>query len=1507
MAADYSRPASGFNFKFGGQNTRSPADKLQEDRYPVAQNVRAYDDTTIRTRPGMQIIANSETNAPVTALRAYAALGTDNVPRYLFKSDDSIFLDNSDAVDSGYAPGLGASMIPYRPNQSPESYMYIGDKNQYRKLSAPDAMNVVIAQKAGVAEPQKPVDACISEQQFSYSGLPSPVVLGFTPTGTAGSLTSSDRITDNVEGVFPDTTSLGITTLQVNPTTSDVPAGIYKLGGVTAYFWPHANNGVFAPVFPLDPATATATETGNSLNFNYPGFTEPSFQPMRWAIISGTSVSSSFIPWADANKDYDMVVLASLYVPVAGNYTININHDDGMFFAIGGANFVSGPINDPVGHTKTAVSGLTFASGAVIAGTNQEGAYTEVFVVNFPAPGVYPIEVDYNQRTVYQEMNVLYNGSNLILDAGSSPGYQRYMALDIDNGDGGQTFTVQDVFPPLPDQLAIESIYYYTGSTGRCVIVPASLSPVPGSDGQSLYEPNILSGIRRGSLIEIGSEICLVLNVSNGPTGNVCFETTTTESHTSAENLVGVSAISVFDKSSYVTVGSAISSQDYEFTVGTGIGAVSSPVISTPFVINNFSFQPEDYIHISVNVDTLSNLTEMKLLFDVSDSTFTRNFYYYSIRPNDIVAGIANDLTQLGVSQLVTQRATIDEEQADESGNQGFTASSSQTTTGDSQWSEILFPISSLTRVGNDQSKSLQNTVAVQALFNCSGPITVQMNSISVIGGFAPDVGDVGAPYQYVIRARSSVTGARSNPCPPMRYGVTSRRGQVGVIVPNSYPPEPQADQWDIFRLGGAVTNYTYIGSVPIGTSTIFQDTYSDTSIVSSEQAEYDNFEPWPTVDIPLNALAASFTGSTAIISITDPATQQNVLRYLPGNLVQLAQQVYRLWTRPTHISADLYLFQFVENAGSGTFENITISEPAMANQILPYLWGPTEEGGNVFGCGDPARPGFVYFCKNFQPDSAPDKYNLELCPPSEPLLGGETLNGNSYVASTMRWWQMRPSFGGENQYTPIEAPVGRGLAAPYGHCSDGSRIFFVAKDGVYVHSGGAGESLTDADYYNIFPHEGVAGTSVTYNGITTYAPDYGRAETFRLAYCNNYLFFDYQDSTGTPRNMVFDVRHRGWSTDINFGGIGASIHYNVEQQEGSLGVGDNTYGLLIIGSANGEIFREKDNAIDGIIPIQCILATREMTAGDERAQKLFGDVFLDFTNPTSAVPSNFSVQVMNLGQSVETVPMTQGSGRQQLPIDLNGGEYLFSLGLFMTWTAGVAGVDPVTLYTWQPSYVSKPELTTGRDTDFDDLGYPGNKWIQGFRVESITPNAKQIGVRNADTNTLQQVFSVTSPLQDWQPFSFTQPFYAHEVRIEPQDSVPWTMFKVEWVWEPAPDFVTTWWSQGSNISFPDYGHVYNMNVAYAAGSEVLFTMFFDGKQQDYTLPSTGGQHQKMNLNLMANKGKIYSFRFQSSSGNKDLQIWLQDCYFQVGSWDRTDAYLNYAKIGGNRGDGAKL
>jgi hypothetical protein len=1080
---------------------------------------------------------------------------------------------------------------------------------------------------------------------------------------------------------------------------------------------------------------------------------------------------------------------------------------------------------------------------------------------------------------------------------GLGDGYNRQMVLSIN----AIATTVQDVYPAQTNPIGIAGIYYYSGSTGRCVVVPKNMTGGPGTEGQSIYTQNFLASLRRGSLVKFsgGSETCIVWSVTEGPDGTVCFETSTTGTHTTAETFTQPPAIQVLGGAP--VVGQTITSQTVGFNLsGAGLGTQTSTAsLGSPFVATNYSFQPEDYFHVSVAFVTLASLNEFKVLLDVGDGTFTSNFYYYTIRVADIQAAVNNSLTQLGAAQLVTQRALIDDEQSVAVRNQGTTTSGDQMTPGDGQWADIIFPISSFTRVGTDTTKSLQTVNAIQFLFNMNAATDCSIGWNSVVGGGEPDVGPSSAPYRYRVRPRSSVTGAKGNPSPDMRYGINPRRCQTTVYLPSaSY--DAQIDTWDIFRYGGTITSWRKIGQTA-SSNTSFIDNYDDDAASEGEELEEDNLEPWPTIDVPLSVVSGStsIVGTTAFVPM---AAASNVLRYLPGNLVQLGGiNVYTLRTRPTLISGAYVLFQFVENAGVQSGVPVTIYEPAMARQFLPYMAGP-DAAGTVFAWGDPLRPGTVSFAKNYAPDAAPDSYNIEVTPPSEPMLAGEVIDGLFYSATPERWWAWYPQDNPLQRYSLIQQPIDRGCVAPFGHCNDGKSLYWWAKDGIWSSSKG---SLTDADLYNIFPHEGLAGQNVTYAGFTVYAPDYSRAGTFRLAYCNGYLYATYQDTTGMLRALVLDLKRMAWMPDVY--ASPPTVFCALEQQEGTVLSETERYPVLVAGDQLGNVAQPVDGTEDYEgNPVQCVVCTREWDGGDLRAGMQWGDMWL-YSNPTTAL----TVTPMSFG-SPATTPTTvaaTGGAASQTPISL-GGELLADfLGMMITWADTYAGGAPATLLNaWQPSLIPKPETIADRYTDWYDGGTEQAKYMQGFLLHADTLNAvKGLQARDGDALGLHAFTpAVQHNGESIKAYSFVAPFIAHMVRLEPTDQQPWRFFDVDWIFEPTPESAETWQTQGTAHGLQGYMHVKQVYACYAATQPVTLTITsYDGQSpQPIVMPATGGAMQKTTFILTANKGSLY---FYAATSSAPFALFLDSWEIWVGGWSRQDKYLRYRNIGAPTGDQARV
>jgi hypothetical protein len=643
-------------------------------------------------------------------------------------------------------------------------------------------------------------------------------------------------------------------------------------------------------------------------------------------------------------------------------------------------------------------------------------------------------------------------------------------------------------------------------------------------------------------------------------------------------------------------------------------------------------------------------------------------------------------------------------------------------------------------------------------------------------------------------------------------------------------------------------------------------------------------------------------TGTVAIVNIPSPT---NALRWLPGTLVQLGgKNAYTLRKRPTVFSGTFYLLEFVENAGSSGAVSVSIQEPILANQMVPFMWGP-DASGTIFAVGDILRPGTLYFSKNYAPDSAPDSYNLELTPPTEPLLGGEEIDGLSFVGSSERWWALYPQPDNPTQrYNPVKQPFSRGLAAPYGHCNDGTTLYWWAKDGIWSSKDG---SLTDADLYNLFPHEGVAGVAVTYSTVTIQPPNYAIVGSFRLTYSNGYLYAVYLDAQLNYRVLVYDIRRKAWSADSYSPPV--TCFYHPEQAAGgatALEVQRNDE--LLMGNTAGQVATQVELTNDLANTIFCTLATFEFDAGDLRAGKEWGDVWLDSIPAAKAAALNLAP--MSLGVNIAPTPsIPQGTARLQAPVSVGGHVLADYFGCAFQWTDDFTQQPTQTkLISWQPSFIPKPETITDRFTDWDDAGVGESKWWQGFTLHADTFNQlKGLQVRDAETQALHPFTPTMRHNGESEiTYSFNTPFIAHMVRIEPTDQLPWRLWDVRWVTEPTPSTAETWQTQASTHGLLGFMHVRQLSITYASTVPVTLTIgVFDGTAPaPITLPSTGGAVQKIVVVPTFNKGQLFTYKF---TGSSPFQVYQDKCEVLVGQWGRPDSYVNRPLVGSRGGDEAKV
>jgi hypothetical protein len=1083
--------------------------------------------------------------------------------------------------------------------------------------------------------------------------------------------------------------------------------------------------------------------------------------------------------------------------------------------------------------------------------------------------------------------------------------------LKFDAGAGTEERAIVfGVFRAIPSTI-LGSITYDAGALGLCTMQPTALTApaqkrapvrrVLDDDLLDPYDPVIkrslskrLAVVDRGptlpntswltalgvvpdAMIKLAAgtpneETVRIISVAVGKDGIASVRCSTTKTHVAGETIDGLRSFRTYLANAHIS-GGTVTDINVKSTIATGTGYLSKV---TPFNLGLIGARPtqdSDEIHVSIRIDNLANLIEGRIIFDVDAGLgFANNYLFHAFRPNDLIPGIKLSTTMLNAQQRALQNRYVDQTQQQFSQRMRSTKYSddytdfdlssryarrgaTQSTTGDAQWFDLHFKVSDMTRVGSDKARGLNDVTGIRLQFTVAGQTVVGVDSLWVGGSYGPDIGEVGDPYLWRYRYRSKQTGAKSNPSPPMRFGLSPHRQRIQLNATAS--PDAQVDAIDWYRWGGVLPEWLYVGTGDNGAGNFF-DEMPDQDLVFSELLDFDNFQPFPSVDTPKSG-TCDVVG-TAITKKTGDAFSTS---WAPGTIININGTDQILYASPT--AADR--LEIVDNAGSLAGAKFFINEPVVLAQPSPVLFGPFK--GFMFGL-DPNRPGTLVFTKGNDPDSAPETGYIEITDASNPLLNGGVFDTRVILASSKGFHAVIPAFDDVNVFDYIDLPVDDGPMSRWAFCVKDGRGYYVGKDGVYVTAGGPKQSIT-GDLYPLFPHDGQPGVAT--NG---YLPiDMTRASDMRLTPVDSQIYFDYVDTAGTRCTLIFDIQVNGWFFDQYATPV--IVHYADE--------GKNVHATFM-GGTDGKL-HQLIGATDNGAAIHCQVRTYADDRGDRRANKLWGDCLLDVdTNKNPAVINvvpyldnfDFSLPGTAIDGSAEV-------GRNHYVIDLQSGagKLARNFALDIQWDDTVG----VKLYQYEATSRTKNEDTVRRYTDWNDLGYQGAKFIQGIIIEADTGNIPRTLQILMDEGAVGATIQVQHNGQVHKPYSFA-PFVAHAIRLAPQDGESWRLDQYRAIWEPAPELAAAWITQGTTHDLKDFQHVRAAYIALESSAVVTLKITIDGADYSYDIPSTVGTYKKVYVPLKAIKGKLFTYSLTSAN---PFRLYARDCEVRVRSFDQQGPY----------------
>lgn len=944
----------------------------------------------------------------------------------------------------------------------------------------------------------------------------------------------------------------------------------------------------------------------------------------------------------------------------------------------------------------------------------------------------------------------------------------------------------------------ISGIVYDSGSTGLCTI---QLNNTPAE-------------IEENALIKItthGDEYTRVISVTEDAVGGRSFRCRTANTHQAGDTVQPYESFVCHVQGTLVADPINLTDDGLRYVVTSG-GANPTAVLTVDKSVSvdlsaivvaglgTAASSANDWIDLGIRFSNQSNILDGMVMFDFDKTTndFTQNYYYRPFTQSALTPVIdgtqsAIDNRTVQIQRGLTERPPL--QRVPFSGAGQFSRnrntdpafpnaadvltrtapvdapSASQPGSGNNQWTELRFRVSELQRVGTDATRGLKDIAKVRIKFTLKGGITIDMDNMSLQGGFEPDITDADVNgYFYRYRGRNSTTGAVSNFGPATRMGVRPVRQTVFLTF--TAHTSSDVDTLDVERFGGPLEGWHRLTSISNSGNMYFRDNIGDDAIIgdpSDNDGNDQHYRPWLQTDSPKSGAATTIGSSLIQTSGNSFSTA-----WIPGTLLRVGGRVvtvYRVLST-THL-------QINESIGYATGVPWEVSEPTVAGVALPCLWGPYEEC--LFAVGDPKNPGLLYFTNPNNPDATRGPSFVEVTAPGEPLQNGWVWNGKAYVASTERTFQIIPQKAGNSITFAVQEVSGApGLFTRWGLAVAKEAVFLLWKDGIYAFSGGEARSLTQETLAPIFPSkDGVAGVDT--NGVGAPSMVVGEAANLRLSVTGRFLHFNYRDGSSNRRELKLDLQRGAWHWDVY--GFGAVMHY---QDEGSGNRDELVWGA---NATTAKLYAMGGKTDDGT-QIDCSIRTPSIDFGDPAMRKLFGDLRIGVDAGGATITPTVGFDAYATTTALTALPTTTGRVVTVRDLASGAGTHGRDIALQLDWS--ITNTETPAIYFWEPTWVNRPLDTQLRATDFDDGGRSVCKYIRGLYIEADTANvARTITLQGDAGATLQTLTPVQHNGKTTIYYPLTTPAYAYETRLIGVDAALWRLYKYELDFDPAPPLST--------------------------------------------------------------------------------------------------------------------
>lgn len=1064
---------------------------------------------------------------------------------------------------------------------------------------------------------------------------------------------------------------------------------------------------------------------------------------------------------------------------------------------------------------------------------------------------------------------------------------------------GAAEVEIEDVIPSAVAAgiATISKITYDVGATGLCTIILS----VP------------VATIRRDSILLLnGTEYVRVQDVTLDDKGIPSIRTSTIGTFAATNTVSGAASFRFYSTVAYAATNTIVGKYIKSAITAAGISSITRTFNVNLLDTGTKALTLDDIFHISLKSDIPANITEIQIQLDVNSGTnnFEEQYYFYSLGPNFFTA-----LADQSSSVLdVIQQATLRQLSLDQARNQALATklnadydpiaydnligqlggTTTETTLGREQWTELFIPLRAFNRVGADASRTLKDIKAVRISVNCTDAVEISLDSIWVGGSAALDSNIQGfLPYNYVWRIRNPATREISNWSPPLRTGIKITRGQIQLTFPVDITAlYPNTYEIDIARYGGTLNDFRLLGTIKNDGST-YTDNSSDRRIADNElagrlegniDAVFDYYKPFAFIDTPKSGVC-NIVGTTLIWVSGDKLN----ISYPRGTLIVIDGKVNTFYSNPISTGAANVATKVELEIDMGSLTNVKFEcqEPLLTGQPLSAVFGPFGEGNfGLFFFG--IRLGILYWLDGNSPGTQGDQNQLEITSPSEPLLAGVIYDGLPYVWSTEKSFQIVPTYSGEQfGFIARENANSRGLFSQWAIVAGRDYIYHLTEnaDGIVRVAGNGNPQYITEGVSSLFYNNGKPPTITTViDGTEIYPPDFTLTEHLRFFSIKDYVFFRFRDTQGKDRCLVFDEKLNDWiSYDVYINDKINGIYFEEKESQSQILVGipdgvgrfSNTgaYELNQLAKAAPFSFDAGDANLTKEFKEQILSAD----PGTETGFK-----YRNYYNNGPTADGGFFDAAFKILTGIPGHKRTRYI--ESLQDTDNIGVYARNITPVFEWQI----ISPVKLYELINYYLPQGDEITDRAGDVEYAEGLGERLWQGIVIEANTFGIdKQLDFYN-DKGILKASITINCDGRQTIAKSFDQPFISHTIKRTSTDGINWLPYNEVYVFDPEPESAQVWEGEFNISDLNGIIMMKRMGIAYRSDADSTITLNFDdGTTQQYPLPNSNEDWHKEFFYLICKKWKACKYRIESEGNirlyKKHSEVWMRSVNSQEG------------------------